>query len=179
MIISNRLSASALALAAAVSMPLSAAQAEKISMNFGIIDNKGNCGVQLPFDNGKKLELNVRSKDGNLNVRVQNLPAALVNAAKDKANSPITLVFDGKEKVVVDEGYYSAGFYYELRGYWNDSADGAAALRAFKKAKNITVKFDGQTFGPVSTQAGSINMAWGMIASCVERNGGVMPGDDG
>ena len=175
--ITNRMMASALMIAGA-SLSMSGAQAESISMNFGIIDNNGNCGVQLPFDGNKKLEFNVRAKDGNLNVRIQNLPSELVRAGVDKENFPITMIFDGKEKVVVDEGLYRAGFYYEARGYWNDSADGAAALRAFKNAKNITLKFDGQTFGPVSTQAGSINMAWGMISSCVKRNGGVMPGDD-
>lgn len=174
----NGLIASALVVTA-TSLSISTAQAESISMDFGIIDNNGNCGIALPFDGNKKLELSVRSKDGNVNVRVQNLPSDLVRAGVNKDNVPITLDFDTGDKFSTDVGYYSAGFRYEARGYWNDAADGAPVMRAFKNAKNITIKMDGKSYGPVSTQATSINMAWSMITTCVERNGGVMPGDDG
>lgn len=153
-----------------------AGQAERVKMNVnvGVInDGRGVCGVSFPFDGNKKLEITMRSSDGNVAMAINNMPADVVKAGLDKENVPITLQFDDSLTTTADVGNFRAGFYYKAQAYWTDKSKGAAAVAALKDAENITVKLDGKTYGPISTQLKGF--AYNMMRDCVEKNGASMP----
>lgn len=163
-----------LATAAALALTASAAPAQTMDFELGVSDSNGVCGVELPGENGIKIEFSVRADNGNLNVAVHNIDAAIVDAGLDADRTPqLTLAFDTGQRFAPDLGAYRAGFTYRVLGAWSDPAAGHPALTALKTAGAVTVSVDGASYGPISTQ--QPGLAWQMLADCMGRNGGTMP----
>ncbi|WP_373487588.1 hypothetical protein [Blastomonas sp.] len=162
-----------LALGALIALPATAALAQ-ININVGSIDRNGICGIEFPFDDNKKLEISIKSDNGNVNVAVHNLDGDYVDKALERdPEFDIMLTFDDGTKLKTDFAAYRAGFTYRAMGAWRDPKGGHPVIAKLKTAKTITVQFEKESFGPISTQLKGFG--YNMIASCVKANGGTMP----
>lgn len=147
---------------------------QTMNLELGISDRNGICGVELPTEDGLKLEFSVRADNGNVNVALHNVEGAIVDAGLDSGAQPVmTLTFDDGQVLTPDMTAYRAGFTYRIQGAWNDPAGGRSALAALRTARAVTVGVDGRDYGPISAQ--TRGLAWRMLAACLARNGGRMP----
>lgn len=169
----NRTAPCLLTLGAIIALPSSAMA--QINIKVGSIDRNGICGIEYPFDDNKKLEISVKADNGNVNVAVHNLDGDYVDKALERdPEFNITLTFDDGTKVTSDFAAYRAGFTYRAMGAWRDPKGGHPLLAKLKTAKAISVQFEKERFGPISTQLPGFG--YNLISSCVKRNGGTMPG---
>lgn len=146
----------------------------QININVGSIDRNGVCGIEFPFDENKKLEISMKSDNGNVNVAVHNLDGDYVDKALERdPEFSITLTFDDGTSVTSDFAAYRAGATYRAMGAWRDPKGGHPVIKKLKTAKSINVQFEKERFGPISTQMPGFG--YNMISSCVTRNGGKMP----
>lgn len=154
--------------------PVASAQTVDMSVNVQTHNKNGICFLYFPMGE-LELAISVKASNNNVNVGVDDLPAALVEAGVDKESVPITLQFANGKSVKTDDGSYRAGLQYKVSGYWQDSANGAPLLAYLKGGQSITAKFDGQSFGPFQIQQ-TTNMgddyAYKWLKDCVTENGG-------
>lgn len=138
-------------------------------------NRNGVCFVYFPLGE-MELQISVKASNNNVNVGVDDLPAALVEAGLDKEHVPITLVLGNGKTIKTDDGYYKAGFQYRVSGYWKDEKNGAPLLAYLKGGQSITAKFDRQSFGPFaiqqSTGAFAGDYAYKWLKKCITDNGG-------
>lgn len=152
-----------------------AAPAGAQDAELGLTDRNGICGVELRTPEGPKLEISVRADNGNVNVAMHDIEAAIVDAGEESGVDPkVTLAFDDGQSFTSTLGAYRAGFTYRVMGAWSDPAAGHPVLTALRTARSVTVSFDGHSYGPIPTQ--QPGLAWNLLKGCVERNGGTMPG---
>ena len=152
-----------------------AAPAGAQTADLGLSDRNGICGVELRTAEGPKLEISIRANNGNVNVAMHDIAGAVVDAGLAAGTEPrVTLAFDDGQSFTSDSGAWRAGFTYRVMGTWREPAAGQPVLAALRTARSVTVSFEGHSYGPIPTQAPGL--AWNLLKSCVERNGGTMPG---
>lgn len=150
------------------------AEARTMNVELAVSDRNGVCGVEMPTPEGPKLEISVRANNGNVNVAVHDIAGAVVDAGLAAGTEPrVTLAFDDGQSFTGDLGAWRAGFTYRVMGAWSDPAAGRPVLAALRTAQTVTVSFEGHSYGPIPTQAPGL--AWNLLKTCVERNGGTMP----
>ena len=146
------------------------AQAQKVDINVDLIMDGKVCGASYRLGDNRKLQFRINAENFNVDMVVQNLPADLVNAGVDKENVPITVILNDSWRTTADRGIYRAGFTYRAMAYWTDNAEGLAMLDRLANVETIAVEFDGQSFGPATSQP-SPDIGYLYITNCLKRNG--------
>ena len=171
----------ALSLLALAAAGPASAQTMSFKITVGTNDRGGVCYVFLPLDpnnlEGPELEISVLAKNGNVNVGMSKLPAAMATPKLQKSEAPVVLTFGKKTKIKSDKGSLRSGYYYKYLGWWSDSRNGLPVLSALKDGSTVNVEFAGNKYGPIQIQqspASMKNYAYNFLVSCVKRNGGTV-----
>ena len=144
------------------------AQREKIAINVDLIQGGQVCGASYRLGDNRSLDIRINAENGNVDIAVQNLPAEIVNAGRDRENVPITLIFNGSYRTTTDVGAFIAGFTYRAQGYWENNDDGFDAIARLIEVETLSVEIDGVSYGTATSEPGP-DLGYNYIINCLDQ----------
>lgn len=160
--------ASALACAAPASAQRLPININAMGVNMRAESGNGVCAIAIPEKVGepRMLMFNIRPSDGNLVAAVLT-PGEVFDGKDLTRDIPMTLIFDGKKKTTSKFGEYKQGYWRLVRGGWGPGKTSDDAFALLKDAKEVSVKFDGMSFGPFNTQMKGFAYNW--LVNCIAQ----------
>lgn len=147
------------------------AQPNQLNVNVDMIMDRTVCGASYRLGDRRSLDFRINSQNGNVDIAVQNLPAEVVNAGRDRENVPITLIINGDFRTTADVGVFQAGFTYRAVAYWTNNDDGIDVLERLSNIQTLEVEIDGVSYGTATSQP-SPDIGYLYITNCLEQNSG-------